>query len=294
MGFSSAAWNMLPSPGGFDRLALFLFLGGHDNLLRPFVATQRFRRQEGLRLGSGTKKSRAVTKNLDEKCNKRLEESAEMEGDPMTLCKCPDAAQLLVEAREGNDEALGVLLALYRDYLHGRAGAMIGLHLQGVVNPSDMVQQTFLEAYQDFSRFEGSTEAQWRAWLRRILAHNLANLVQKHVRARKRDRRREISLERRFAAPGSSEGGHERAMASVQRSPSAQAQRREESAVLASKLALLPEDYREVLVLRNYEGRSFEEVAHHMGRTSGAVRILWVRALDRLRLLLKEEELIGS
>jgi RNA polymerase sigma-70 factor (ECF subfamily) len=207
----------------------------------------------------------------------------------MALCECLDASQLLVEARDGNGKALGALLEMYRNYLQGRAGALIGLNLQGVINPSDMVQQTFLEAYRDFSRFAGSTEAQWRAWLRRILAHNLANFVEKHVWARKRDRRRQVALDSMLAVPASSVARHVLAVASVQSSPSAQARRREASAVLADQLAQLPEDYREVLVLRNYEGLSFEEVAEHMGRTSGAVRLLWVRALDRLRLLLKED-----
>jgi RNA polymerase sigma-70 factor (ECF subfamily) len=211
----------------------------------------------------------------------------------MALCEYLDASELLVEARQGSGEALGALLELYRAYLQGRAGALIGSNLRGVVNPSDLVQQTFLEAYQDFGRFGGSTEAQWRAWLRRILAHNLANVVEKHVRARKRDRRRQISLDRRCVAVANSVAGHDPGVAGVQSSPSVQAQRREASAILADRLAQLPEAYREVLVLRHYEGLSFEEMARHMGRTSGAVRILWVRALDRLRRLLREEDLTG-
>jgi RNA polymerase sigma-70 factor (ECF subfamily) len=210
----------------------------------------------------------------------------------MALSECLDVSQLLLEARQGNGLALGALLEEYRDYLQRRAGALIGSNLRGVVNPSDVVQQTSLEACQDFRRFEGSTEAQWRAWLRRILAHNLANLVEQHVRAHKRDRRRQVSLERKLAAPDDSAACHDPGVASVQSSPGSQAQRREVAAVLAQKLAQLPEHYRQVLVLRNYEGLSFDEVARHMGRTSGAVRVLWLRALDRLRPLLKEEDLI--
>jgi len=59
-------------------------------------------------------------------------------------------------------------------------------------------------------------------------------------------------------------------------------------------LARLPADYREVLVLRNLEGLAFPEVARHaaMGRSAGAVRILWVRAVDQLRRLLQAEELL--
>ena len=53
--------------------------------------------------------------------------------------------------------------------------------------------------------------------------------------------------------------------------------------MLAEVLARLPDDYREVIVLRNLEGLSHEEVAARMGRGVGAVRMLWVRALARVR-----------
>jgi RNA polymerase sigma-70 factor (ECF subfamily) len=219
-------------------------------------------------------------KNCKNPCNKGHENRPKQKEEAMAPSECLEASQLLTEARQGK-EGLGALLELYRDYLHGRAGALIGLNLRGVVNPSDLVQQTFLEACRDFGQFEGTTEAQWRAWLRRILAHNLATLVERHLRARKRDVRRQGSLDRQGVDP-----------VSPLSSPSAQAQRQEASAALANQLAQLPAASREVLRLRNLEGLSFEEVARRMGRTPGAVRGLWVRALDRLRLLLKEEDLI--
>ena len=59
---------------------------------------------------------------------------------------------------------------------------------------------------------------------------------------------------------------------------------------MANQLAQLPANYREVIVLRNLEGLPFEEVARRMGRTPGAVRILWLRALDRLRQMQPDEE----
>ena len=204
----------------------------------------------------------------------------------------PGATQLLALARQANREGLGALLELYRDYLGVLAGALLGARLRGVVNPSDLVQQTFLEACRDFGQFEGTSAAQWRAWLRRILANNLAALVEKHVQARKRDVRRQVSLDPKPVAPGDSAAGPGVALTSPMSSPSAQAQQHEATAVLADRLARLPAPYREVLRLRNLEGLPFEEVARRMGRTPGAVRVLWVRALDRLRLLLKEEDLL--
>jgi RNA polymerase sigma-70 factor (ECF subfamily) len=66
-------------------------------------------------------------------------------------------------------------------------------------------------------------------------------------------------------------------------SPSQQAARHEQEVRLADVLARLPADYREVIILRNLEGLSHEEVARRMGRQVGAVRMLWVRALAGLR-----------
>ena len=204
----------------------------------------------------------------------------------------PEVCQLLAEARQSGGKSLGGLLELYRHYLVLVARAGMSPNLRKVANPSDLVQETFLEACRDFGQFEGTNETQWRAWLRRILAHNLAALVETHVRARKRDVRRQVSLDQEFVTAGSSALGQRAAAVCCLSSPSSQAQHHEASTVLADRLVQLPPGSQEVLRLRNLEGLPFEEVARRMGRTSGAVRILWLRALDRLRLLLKEEDLI--
>ena len=66
-------------------------------------------------------------------------------------------------------------------------------------------------------------------------------------------------------------------------SPSDRAQQQEDAARLAERLAELPSRYRQVLVLRNLQGLSFEEVAVRMHRSTGSARMLWLRAIDRLR-----------
>lgn len=58
--------------------------------------------------------------------------------------------------------------------------------------------------------------------------------------------------------------------------------------MLAEALAVLPEDYRDVIVLRHLEGLGFAEVALRMGRTEDSVKNLWVRALARLRRTLDD------
>lgn len=191
---------------------------------------------------------------------------------------------LLKQARAGDAAALGRLLEGYRNYLRLMARSLIGQALGPKLDPSDLVQETFLEAQRDFPRFLGDGEPELVAWLRRILVHNLANQVEHH-RAGRRDHRRQLSLEAELDR--SSAALHHMLAAPIS-SPSARAVRREEAVRLADALERLPADYREVFVLRNLEHLPFEHVAVRMGRSAGAVRKLWGRALVHLTDLLRE------
>lgn len=201
-----------------------------------------------------------------------------------------DAEQLLDRVRGGAADSLGQLLQLYRNYLNLLARTQIDLHLQGRASASDVVQETFLDACRDFQQFRGRTEAELAGWLRRILVCNLARLAQTQRYVQKRDVRREVSLNRMLGVLNRSSADMEAALCVRHNSPSAQARQREDVAWVADQLARLPDDYREVIVLRNLEGLAFAEVARRMGRSTGAVRILWVRALDRFRQLLQEDQ----
>src|SRR5262245_28015538 len=111
-----------------------------------------------------------------------------------------DPEQLLAEARQGFSESLGRLLELYRNYLELLARTQIDLHVQGRVDASDLVQETFLDACRDFGQFRGTYEREWVAWLRKVLIYNLARAVQKQLVAQKRNARRDVSLEQHLAA----------------------------------------------------------------------------------------------
>ncbi len=189
-------------------------------------------------------------------------------------------ARLLDALRAGDAEAQGQVLLRYRPWLHLLARLQLDARFRGKLDPSDAVQQTMLEACRAFPQFRGSTEAELLAWLRGILAHVLAHEVRRYRGTQARDLGREVSLDQALA-----ESSQRLAdlLADPGSSPSQQAARREQEVVLAEVLARLPDDYREVLVLRNLQGLSHEEVAARMGRGAGAVRMLWVRALARLR-----------
>ena len=188
--------------------------------------------------------------------------------------------ELLREARTGDGAVLGRLLEQYRRYLALLARVQIGQRLQGKVDASDLVQETFLEAHRNFGRFEGASEPQFVRWLRQILAARLADLLRRYLGAQARDVRLEREIEDAFDR---SSVLLDRGLVSPVSSPSQQAARREQAVLLADALGELPDDYREVLVLRHLEGHTFPEVARRMGRTLDSVEKLWLRALARLR-----------
>jgi RNA polymerase sigma-70 factor (ECF subfamily) len=189
---------------------------------------------------------------------------------------------LLARARAGDVTALGQLLELYRNYLRLLARTQVGGALRARLDPSDLVQETLLEAHRDFPRFAGGTENELMAWLRRILVRNLADQI-KRYQTQKRYWKRQESLEKLLDR--SSAEAHEALTRGIS-TPSAQAARREHAALLADALAQLPPDYRDVILLRNLDKLPFDAIAARMNRSSGAVRMLWARALEKLSQLL--------
>jgi RNA polymerase sigma-70 factor (ECF subfamily) len=189
-----------------------------------------------------------------------------------TAAEFPTA--LLAKARGGDSDALGQVLEGYRDYLRLLARTRVGPDLQARLDPSDLVQETLLEAQRDFRQFLGNSDGELAAWLRRILVRNLTDQLKYH-QSQKRDVGREQPLQTLI------EQAHA-ALAAPLSTPSKQASRREQAVVMASAMAKLPDDYRQVITLRHLEGRSFDEIAAQMGRSAGAVRMLWMRALERL------------
>lgn len=146
------------------------------------------------------------------------------------------------------------------------------------LDASDLVQQTLLEAYRDFEQFRGSTEAEWLAWLRRILTRNAAEFVRHYRGTQKREARREVSLQ-----AGTDSGGLGLQPVAPGETPSEQLLSRERELLLAEAMMKLSEDHREVLCLRNLQRLPFDEVARRMGRSRPAVQMLWMRALHRLQ-----------
>ena len=198
--------------------------------------------------------------------------------------------QLFTSARDGSVSCLGRLLAMYTNYLRLLVTSQLDNRLRVRVSPSDIVQEAFFEAHRDFHQFRGQSTAEFVAWLRKILINNILRVVEQHVLAEKRDVRREVSLEEMGRRLERSTVRFETFLAEAARSPSGCAVQREDEVLVADALAELPVDYRDVIVLRHIEGLPFETVAERMGRSTGAVRMLWLRALKVLRETLQQRE----
>src|SRR5262245_17060786 len=97
-----------------------------------------------------------------------------------------DIDELLREARGGDLEARGQLLATQHAGLRRWAERQLRGRLTVRVEAADLVQQTFLEAHRLFDNFAGEGETAFAAWLRSILSNKLARAVRDHVWLQKR------------------------------------------------------------------------------------------------------------
>jgi RNA polymerase sigma-70 factor, ECF subfamily len=182
--------------------------------------------------------------------------------------------QQLSRGRAGDRAALEALFARWRPLLRLQANQALGPDLSARVDPSDVVQEALARAFEDLGQFRGISEGEWVAWLQAIVAHQAGRLRRFH-RAGRRDPGRE--------APLSSSGG-----AAGSASPAAAIIGAEEAEQLTRAIEGLPGEMREVIVGRVFHREPFEVLARRLGRSAGAARVLWTRALRRLRTALDE------
>jgi RNA polymerase sigma-70 factor (ECF subfamily) len=194
-----------------------------------------------------------------------------------------NAANFLAEARAGSREALGQALELCRAYLLRIAHQGLTPDLRAKGGASDLVQDTFLEAQRDFAHFHGGSENELLAWLRQLLLHNMANFNRHYRDTGKRQVDREITLH----DDGSSADASPRLDAHTL-TPSREAMAHEQAQAIQQALERLPEELRRIILLRNQERRTFEEIGPLLGRSPYAARRLWAKAIERLQQELEE------
>jgi RNA polymerase sigma-70 factor (ECF subfamily) len=198
-------------------------------------------------------------------------------------------AEAITLARAGTVEAAGKLLEPYRNYLRCLAVAQMGRRIGLRVTPSDIVQDTMLAAHRDLKLFRGGTSAEFSQWLRTILARSLLKAIEYHFKAEKRDARRLVSIDQLRSDLDNSCDWAANLLVARQPTPSREVVMDDEARWISDLIARLPPDYQTVITLRNLSGLRFEEVAAQMERSPEAVRMLWLRAIAKLRELIPPE-----
>jgi RNA polymerase sigma-70 factor (subfamily 1) len=150
------------------------------------------------------------------------------------------------------------------------------------VDPTEMVQEALSDARRSFHQFHGESEQQLATWLRRMLAHAMANL------ARTGDQPKS-DLERSLEATlEESSVRLQRWMSVGELSDEQIASQNEQLLRLAGALAMVPHDQRLVLEMKHLRGYSVDRICEETGRSKAAVAGQLFRGLKRLRTLLDD------
>jgi RNA polymerase sigma-70 factor (ECF subfamily) len=182
-------------------------------------------------------------------------------------------ADTLSRSRQGDAAAQEELFGRWRPLLRLQARKLLGPDLSARVDPSDVVQDTLLQASQDLEKFRGSTQGEWVAWLQVMVAGQAAK-VRRHHGAGRRD-------------VGRDESGWESVLPDQQPAVVDHVIDAEDAGRLAAAIENLSDPLREVVVRRLVDRQPTAAVAETLGRTPKAVRSLLAEALRRLRETLR-------
>ena len=190
--------------------------------------------------------------------------------------------RLLEQARAGATGAVDRLLERHRAYLRRFVDLRMDAQLRPRVDPSDVVQEAQMEAVRRLDGYLGDTPMPFRLWLRQIAQDRLLMLRRRHLEARRRTVMREVAL------PDESSLAFARQLVAGGSSPSARLTTGELAQRVQQAVARLPEADQEIVLLRNFEGLSNQEVAHLLKIQPATASQRYGRALLRLRKLLNE------
>jgi RNA polymerase sigma-70 factor (ECF subfamily) len=194
----------------------------------------------------------------------------------------------LERAAQGDAESWRQLISQHHDRLRRMVVVRLDPRLQGRVDPSDVLQETYLEAAQQLDDYLRNPTLPFFLWLRLLTAHRLGRTHRFHLGAQQRDAGREVPLEGQTASNVSSEMLAACLLGGVER-PSEQIVRRELHDRLQALLERLSDADRDVLALRHFEQLDTAETAQVLGISVAAAGKRYVRALTRLRALLAED-----
>jgi RNA polymerase sigma-70 factor (ECF subfamily) len=196
-----------------------------------------------------------------------------------------DTTELLRRAGGGDAEALGDLFSQHRDRLRLMVQVRLDRRLQGRIDPSDVLQESYVEVARALAAYLKDPVLPFFLWLRMITGRKLQALHRRHLGARSRDARREVSLYR-GAMPQASSVSLAAHLLGRLTTPSVAAIRAELQVRIQEALNSMDETDREILALRHFEQLSNAEAAQVLDLSEQAASNRFVRALKRLKSIL--------
>lgn len=210
----------------------------------------------------------------------------------MGLVMASDSSEtkdLLQRAGQGNKEALGELFGQHQERLRRMVLLRLDRRLQGRIDPSDVLQEAYLEFSRALAEYLRNPALPFFLWLRMITGRKLLALHRHHLGTKVRDAGREVSLHR-GALPQASSVSLAAQLLGRYSSPSQAAMRAELQIRIQDALNSMDPLDREVLALRHFEQLSNAETASVLGLNPTAASNRYVRALKRLRKILMSEK----
>jgi RNA polymerase sigma-70 factor (ECF subfamily) len=196
--------------------------------------------------------------------------------------RCWDDAELIARARGGDSRAVSEIFARHRRRLRRMVELRLDGRLQARLDPSDVIQEAFLEVARRLDDYLRAPKLPLFLWLRLVVGERLTTLHRQHLGTRMRDAAREVSLYR-GALPAANSAALAARLLGKQTSPSLAAVRAERVLRLQGALNALEPIDREILSLRHFEQLSRAECAQVLGIEEGAAAKRYLRALRRLK-----------
>ena len=195
--------------------------------------------------------------------------------------------QLVDMAAEGDGSAMSELFDRYREPLKKMVRVRLNRHLCGRIDESDVVQDAYLEAARRLNDYASGPRAPFLLWLRKITGQRLIDLHRRHLGAQARDARAEVSFHQ-VRPPMASSVFLAQALLGGLTSPTQAAVKAESRQAIQDALCSMSDVDREILSLRHLEALSNVEAAEELDLDPSAASKRYLRALQRLKVILEE------
>ena len=185
-------------------------------------------------------------------------------------------------AKSGDGQGLAALLEGHTAGVRKTLAGKIPRRWRSVLSVDDVLQQTYIDAFLNFSRFDPNGDASFSTWLSSLAKYNLVDAV----RILEADKRGRNHRRVQPAAPDDCYAGLYGLLSAAGTTPSQCVARDEARVDLEQAIQQLPEAYQRVVRMYDIEGRSAKEIARIIDRSPGAVHMIRVRAHLRLSEIL--------